>query len=47
MIWRKFVNNNLKRSYKNIFSRLNCLIYLKAKNFKLLQQWRFKQEKNF
>ena len=45
MIWRKFVNNNLKRSYKNIFSRLNCLIYLKAKNFKLLQQWRFKQEK--
>ena len=45
MIWRKYVNNNLKRSYKNIFSRLNCLIYLKAKNFKLLQQWRFKQEK--
>ena len=45
MIWRKFVNNNLKNSYKNLFSQINCLIYLKAKNFKLLQQWRLKQEK--
>ena len=45
MIWRKFVNNNLKNSYKNLFNQINCLIYLKAKNFKLLQQWRLKQEK--
>ena len=43
--WRKFVNLKLQREYKNIFSQLNSLIYLKAKNFKILQQWRIKQEK--
>ena len=43
--WRKFVNLKLQREYKKIFSQLNSLIYLKAKNFKILQQWRIKQEK--
>ena len=43
--WRKFVNLKLQREYKRIFSQLNSLIYLKAKNFKILQQWRIKQEK--
>ncbi len=44
-IWRKFVNQQLKSNYKNLFSQLNCLIYLKAKNFSLLQKWRLKQER--
>jgi len=44
-IWRKYVNNQLKSKYKKLYSQLNCLIYLKAKNFSLLQKWRLKQER--
>jgi len=44
-IWRKFVNQQLKSKYKNLYSQLNCLIYLKAQNFSLLQKWRLKQER--
>ena len=44
-IWRKYVNQQLKTKYKNLYSQLNCLIYLKAKNFRLLQKWRLKQER--
>ena len=43
--WRKHVNHQLKSKYKNLYSQLNCLIYLKAKNFSLLQKWRLKQER--
>ena len=43
-VWRKYVNQQLKSKYKNLYSQLNCLIYLKAKNFRLLQKWRLKQE---
>ena len=44
-IWRKYVNQQLKSKYNNLYSQLNCLIYLKAKNFSLLQKWRLKQER--
>ena len=44
-IWRKHVNHQLKSKYKNLYLQLNCLIYLKAKNFSLLQKWRLKQER--
>ena len=44
-IWRKYVNQQLKLKYKNLYTQLNCLIYLKAKNFSLLQKWRLKQER--
>ena len=44
-IWRNYVNQQLKSKYKNLHSQLNCLIYLKAKNFNLLQKWRLKQER--
>ena len=44
-VWRKYVNHQLKSKYKNLYSQLNCLIYLKAKNFSLLQKWRLKQER--
>jgi len=43
-VWRKYVNQQLKSKYKKLYSQLNCLIYLKAKNFSLLQKWRLKQE---
>ena len=45
LIWRKYVNHQLKSKYKSLFSQLNCLVYLKAKNFSLLQKWRLKQER--
>ncbi len=44
-IWRKYVNDQLKTKYRKLYSQLNCLIYLKAKNFSLLQKWRLKQER--
>ena len=44
-IWRRYVNQQLKSKYKSLYSKLNCLIYLKAKNFSLLQKWRLKQER--
>ena len=44
-IWRKYVNHQLKSNYKKLYSQLNCLIFLKAKNFSLLQKWRLKQER--
>ena len=44
-VWRKYVNHQLKSKYKNLYSQLNCLVFLKAKNFSLLQKWRLKQER--
>ncbi len=44
-IWRKYVNDKLKTKYRKLYSQLNCLIYLKAKDFSLLQKWRLKQER--
>ena len=35
----------MKSGYKKLYSQLNCLIYLKAQNFSLLQKWRLKQER--
>ena len=35
----------MKIHYKNLFKQLNEIIYLKANNFRELQQWRIKQEK--
>ena len=45
LIWRKYVNNQLKNKYKILYNQLNCLLYLKASNFKILQKWRLIQEK--
>ena len=44
LIWRKYVNVQLKTNYKKLYSQLNSLVYLKAKDFSLLQKWRLKQE---
>ena len=45
LVWRKYVNGQLKTNYKNLFKYLNEIIYLRANNFKLLQEWRITQEK--
>ena len=43
--WRLHVNNQLKTKYKTLFNQLDGLLYLKAKNFNLLREWRLKQER--
>ena len=43
--WRQYVNYQLKTKYKKLFNQLDCLLFLKAKNFSLLRRWRLKQEK--
>jgi len=43
--WRTHVNNQLKTKYKLLFNQLDGLLYLKAKNFNLLKEWRLKQER--
>ena len=45
IIWRRFVNKQLKSKYKKLYDQLNCLLFIKAKNFSLLRYWRIKQEK--
>jgi D-glycerate 3-kinase len=42
--WRKFVNSQLENKYQKLFSKLDCMLFLKAGSFKLLQSWRLKQE---
>ena len=43
--WRTHVNNQLKTKYNALFKQLDGLLYLKAKNFSLLREWRLKQER--
>ena len=43
--WRKYVNKQLETKYKKLFNKLDGLIYLKVRNFRLLRKWRLKQEK--
>jgi len=43
--WRSHVNKQLKTKYKTLFKQLDGLVYLKAKNFNILRNWRLKQER--
>ena len=43
--WRSYVNSQLKTKYKTLFKQLDGLLYLKAKNFDILRNWRLKQER--
>ena len=43
--WRYHVNSQLKTKYKILFKQLDGLLYLKAKNFNILTNWRIKQER--
>ncbi len=45
LIWRRYVNDQLKTKYKQLYDQLNCLLYIKCDNFTLLRKWRIKQEK--
>ncbi len=43
--WRKKVNYYLKNDYKNLFNKIDKLIYLKAPNYDYIFKWRLLQEK--
>ena len=45
LIWRRYVNRQLQSKYKQLYDQLNCLLYIKSKNFSLLRKWRIKQER--
>ena len=45
LIWRKFVNEKLKKEYKKVFSMIDHHIFMKAPNFKMVFKWRLLQEK--
>jgi D-glycerate 3-kinase len=44
-IWRTKVNYELKNEYKNIFNKIDLLIFLKVPNFDCVYRWRLLQEK--
>jgi len=45
LIWRKYVNEKLKREYKKLFAMIDCYIFMKIPNFNLVFKWRLLQEK--
>ncbi len=44
LIWRKSVNNLLKKRYKKLFNEIDKLVYLKAPSFNHILRWRWLQE---
>ena len=44
-IWRKYVNEKLKREYKSLFAKMDHFIFIKIPNFKMVFKWRLLQEK--
>ena len=42
--WRKKVNNELGKSYKKLFGKIDKLVYLKAPSFNHIFDWRLLQE---
>ena len=45
LIWRKHVNEKLKKEYKKLFAMIDHLIYMKIPNFNMVFKWRLLQEK--
>ena len=43
--WRKYVNEKLKKEYKNLFAMIDHFIFMKIPNFKMVFKWRLLQEK--
>ena len=44
LIWRKHVNEKLKKEYKKIFAIIDHLIFMKIPNFNMVFKWRLLQE---
>ena len=44
LIWRKHVNEKLKKEYKKVFSMIDHFIFMKIPNFNMVFKWRLLQE---
>ena len=44
MIWRKHINERLKREYKKLFAMIDCYIFMRIPNFNMVLKWRVLQE---
>jgi len=44
LVWRKFVNEKLKKEYRKIFSMIDYYIFMKVPSFKIVFKWRLLQE---
>ena len=44
LIWRKHVNEKLKREYKRLFAKIDYYIFMKIPNFDIVFKWRLLQE---
>ena len=42
--WRKTVNNLIKKRYKNIFNKIDKIVFLKVPHFNYIIKWRWLQE---
>jgi len=45
LIWRKYVNEKLKREYQKLFAMIDYFIFIKIPNFNMVSKWRLLQEK--
>jgi len=43
-IWRKYVNEKLKKEYKKVFGMIDYFIFMKIPNFNMVFKWRLLQE---
>ena len=44
LIWRKYVNEKLKKEYKKLFAMIDYFIFMKIPNFNAVFKWRLLQE---
>jgi len=44
LMWRKYVNEKLKKEYKKLFAMIDYLIFMKVPNFNMVFKWRLLQE---
>ena len=44
LIWRKYVNEKLKKEYKKIFTMIDHFVFMKIPNFNMVFKWRLLQE---
>jgi len=45
LIWRKYVNEKLKKEYKKLFEMIDYYIFMKIPNFNMVFKWRLLQER--
>ena len=45
LIWRKYVNQKLKKEYKKIFLMIDNFIFMKIPSFDMVFKWRLLQER--